>query len=184
MYEKKQTHKQIAKRVKSQALPKQDIYCFYCEKQFRDKNGFECHLSTNPHKNALLKHSNDPTKLKAANSKLFKKQFLELLFSVSVRKVKANAVYQQFIRNKRNCRLIGTKWNSFNGFVYYLERCNIIKTEKINDELCILLDRGSKMKELIEKIKTNEQTNGNRNVLDDTIIKKNNKSKFLDMYNK
>ena len=85
-----------------------------CQKQCRDENGFQCHLSSDSHKRMMEKFGENPQGHVEAFSKQFEKDFLEHIASTHRNKpIHANQAYNEFIKNRhhvhRKCTLQETR---------------------------------------------------------------------------
>uniref|UniRef100_A0A1I7XYL1 Kin17_mid domain-containing protein n=1 Tax=Steinernema glaseri TaxID=37863 RepID=A0A1I7XYL1_9BILA len=105
-----------------------------CSKQCRDQNGFKCHLTSEAHQRQLLLFAENPDAYLNEYSKEFESRFLYILkTSYGGKRVRANDVYQDYIRDKGNVHMNATRWHTLSGFVQYLgrtEKCKIDMNEK------------------------------------------------------
>ncbi|RWS01228.1 hypothetical protein B4U79_01470 [Dinothrombium tinctorium] len=128
------TPKAIGKRIKSRGLQKLKWYCQMCQKQCRDENGFKCHTSSESHQRQLLLFSDNPNKYMDSFSSEFLKDFLHLLKTrFGTRRVHANQVYQEYIKDRNHLHMNATRWVTLTGFVKWMGRkgiCNVDLTEK------------------------------------------------------
>lgn len=126
--------KGIANRIKSKGLQKLRWYCQMCQKQCRDQNGFKCHLMSESHQRQILLFAENSGKYMNEFSRDFEKGFLDILrFSFGGKRVRANEVYQDYIKQKNHIHMNSTSWHTLTGFVNYLGRvgkCKIDHTEK------------------------------------------------------
>jgi len=130
----KGTPKWIANKIKSKGLQKLRWYCQMCEKQCRDENGFKCHTSSESHQRQLLLFAETPESFLDAYSQEFESAFLHLLSRThGTKRTFANAVYQEYIKEKEHTHMNATKWTTLTGFVKHLGKsgkCTVDETEK------------------------------------------------------
>lgn len=128
------TPKYLANKMKSKGLQKLRWYCQMCQKQCRDENGFKCHTMSESHQRQLLLFADQPNKFLADFSSDFESGFMNLLKRAhSTKRVFANMVYQEYIREKDHIHMNATRWETLTGFVQYLGRtgkCTVDQTEK------------------------------------------------------
>jgi len=128
------TPKYLANKMKSKGLQKLRWYCQMCQKQCRDENGFKCHTMSESHQRQLLLFADQPNKFLADFSHDFESGFMNLLKRAhSTKRVFANMVYQEYIREKDHIHMNATRWETLSGFVQYLGRtgkCTVDRTEK------------------------------------------------------
>ena len=128
------TPKWLANKMKSKGLQKLRWYCQMCQKQCRDQNGFKCHTMSESHQRQLLLFADQPNKFLGEFSREFEGGFLNLLKRAhNTKRVFANMVYQEYIREKDHVHMNATRWESLSGFVQYLGRtgkCTVDRTEK------------------------------------------------------
>ncbi|KAL3989256.1 Domain of Kin17 curved DNA-binding family protein [Acanthocheilonema viteae] len=130
----KGTPKEIANRCKSKGLQKLRWFCQMCKKQCRDQNGFKCHLTSETHQRQLLLFAENPDTYLKEYSEEFENNFLKVLRSTfGTKRVRANEVYQEYIRDKMHTHMNSTKWHTLTNFVIYLGKsgkCHVDQTEK------------------------------------------------------
>uniref|UniRef100_A0A915PYB3 DNA/RNA-binding protein Kin17 WH-like domain-containing protein n=1 Tax=Setaria digitata TaxID=48799 RepID=A0A915PYB3_9BILA len=130
----KGTPKEIANRCKSKGLQKLRWFCQMCKKQCRDQNGFKCHLTSETHQRQLLLFAENPDIYLREYSQEFENNFLKVLRSTfGTKRVRANEVYQEYIRDKMHTHMNSTKWHTLTNFVIYLGKsgkCHVDQTEK------------------------------------------------------
>lgn len=126
--------KAISNRIKSKGLQKLRWYCQMCQKQCRDENGFKCHMTSESHQRQLLLVAENPGKVIGSFSREFLRDFMHLLrTSYGTRRVHANEVYQQYIKDKDHYHMNATRWESLTGFCMFLGKtgmCEVEPTEK------------------------------------------------------
>eukprot|EP01133_Synstelium_polycarpum_P013001 gene13001-15292_t len=112
------TPKAIAKQIKAKGLQRLRWYCQFCQKQCRDENGLKIEIvSTNT--NMFIDNY----------SKEFEADFLKLVS----RRVAANQVYNEFIKDRNHIHMNSTQWASLSEFVKHLGReskCVVEETPK------------------------------------------------------
>ncbi|KRX46454.1 UTP--glucose-1-phosphate uridylyltransferase [Trichinella murrelli] len=128
------TPKAISNRIKAKGLQKLRWFCQMCQKQCRDQNGFKCHLTSESHQRQLLLFAESPGRFLGQYSGEFKKGFLDILTrQFGTKRVKANTVYQEYIKDRNHVHMNSTCWFTLTGFVNYLGRtgiCKVDQTEK------------------------------------------------------
>ncbi|CAG2175801.1 unnamed protein product, partial [Oppiella nova] len=128
------TPKAIGKKIKSKGLQKLKWFCQMCQKQCRDENGFKCHSMSESHQRQLLLFADNPHKYMDAFSSEFLKDFLHLLKTrFSSRRVFANQVYQEYIKDRNHLHMNATRWVTLSGLVKWMGRkgiCAVDNTEK------------------------------------------------------
>lgn len=123
--------KAIANKQKSKGLQKLRWYCQMCQKQCRDQNGFKCHMSSESHQRQLLLFGDNPGKYLSEFNTDFQKGFLDILRrQFGTKRVKANMVYGEYIRNKEHVHMNATSWHTLTGFIHYLARAGIAKIDQ------------------------------------------------------
>ncbi|CAB3408907.1 unnamed protein product [Caenorhabditis bovis] len=130
----KGTPKELANRVKSKGLQKLKWFCQMCQKQCRDQNGFKCHLTSETHQRQLLLFAENSNAYLRQFSNDFEKNFMLLLrTSYGTKRVRANEVYNAYIKDKGHVHMNATVWHSLTGFVQYLGnsgKCKIDQGDK------------------------------------------------------
>ncbi|KAH7640667.1 dna/rna-binding protein kin17-like protein [Dermatophagoides farinae] len=128
------TAKAIGKRIKAKGLQKLKFYCQMCQKQCRDANGFKCHLTSEAHQRQLLLFSENPNRYMDEFSSDFLKDFLHLLKRrYSTKRVLANQVYQEYIKDRDHLHMNSTRWCTLTGLVKWMGRkgiCHVENNEK------------------------------------------------------
>lgn len=128
------TPKAIANRIKSKGMQKLRWYCQMCQKQCRDENGFKCHATSESHQRQLLLFADNPDKFLDGYSQEFEKEFMVLLSrSFGTKRVQANQVYMDYIKDGDHLHMNSTSWHTLTAFVEYLGRegkCKVDHTEK------------------------------------------------------
>jgi DNA/RNA-binding protein KIN17 len=128
------TPKAIANRMKAKGLQKLRWFCQLCNKQCRDENGFKCHANSESHKRQLSLFASRPGKFLDTFSHEFEKGFLdELKRRFGSKRVHANLVYNEYIRDRFHTHMNSTIWTTLTGFVKYLGRTGkavVDETEK------------------------------------------------------
>ncbi|KAK6021853.1 hypothetical protein OSTOST_12467 [Ostertagia ostertagi] len=128
------TPKDIANRIKSKGLQKLRWFCQMCQKQCRDQNGFKCHLTSESHQRQLLLVAENTSSFLRQFSREFEANFMQILkTSFGTKRVRANEVYQEYIKDKGHVHMNSTVWHTLTGFVLYLGKsgkCKIDQNEK------------------------------------------------------
>ncbi|XP_054161561.1 DNA/RNA-binding protein KIN17-like [Oppia nitens] len=128
------TPKAIGKRIKSKGLQKLKWFCQMCQKQCRDENGFKCHTTSEAHQRQLLLFAENPHKYMDAFSSEFLKDFLHLIKTrFGTRRVFANQVYQEYIKDRDHLHMNATRWVTLTGMVKWMGKKGIVvadQTEK------------------------------------------------------
>uniref|UniRef100_A0A0K0DH02 Kin17_mid domain-containing protein n=1 Tax=Angiostrongylus cantonensis TaxID=6313 RepID=A0A0K0DH02_ANGCA len=128
------TPKDIANRIKSKGLQKLRWFCQMCQKQCRDQNGFKCHLTSESHQRQLLLVAENTGTYLRQFSKQFEANFMQILKACfGTKRVRANEVYQEYIKDKGHVHMNSTVWHTLTGFVHYLGssgKCRIDQNEK------------------------------------------------------
>uniref|UniRef100_A0A1I7UZS8 Kin17_mid domain-containing protein n=1 Tax=Caenorhabditis tropicalis TaxID=1561998 RepID=A0A1I7UZS8_9PELO len=130
----KGSSKELANRTKSKGLQKLKWFCQMCQKQCRDANGFKCHLTSEAHQRQLLLFAENSNSYLRQFSNDFEKNFMQLLrTSYGTKRVRANEVYNVYIKDKGHVHMNSTVWHSLTGFVQYLGssgKCKIDEGDK------------------------------------------------------
>mmetsp|Transcript_29957 Transcript_29957/g.39386 ORF Transcript_29957/g.39386 Transcript_29957/m.39386 type:complete len:404 (-) Transcript_29957:167-1378(-) len=128
------TPKAIANRQKAKGLQKLRWYCQMCQKQCRDENGFKCHLTSEGHMRQMRIFSENGDKIMDSYSEQFEEDFLEVLSRRhGTKRVRAVAVYNEFIADRHHVHMNSTKWETLTNFVKYLGKKGLVvcdQTEK------------------------------------------------------
>jgi len=128
------TPKAIGKAIKAKGLQKLKFYCQMCQKQCRDANGFKCHTTSEAHQRQLLLFAENPHKYMDEFSSDFLKDFLHLLKTrFGTRRVAANQVYQEYIKDRNHLHMNSTRWVTLTGFCKWMGRkgiCTVDETER------------------------------------------------------
>ena len=153
--------KWLANKMKAKGLQKLRWYCQMCSKvrifsvfqkcfsqflfiwfffqQCRDQNGFKCHISSESHQRQLLLFAEKPGQFLYNFSREFERDFMDILKRChGTKRVFANNVYQEYIKNKEHVHMNATRWTTLSGFVRYLGSCGKCKVEEAEKGLWIL----------------------------------------------
>ncbi|KAI6239795.1 DNA/RNA-binding protein KIN17 [Aphelenchoides fujianensis] len=126
--------KAVANKIKSKGLQKLKWFCQMCQKQCRDQNGFKCHLTSEAHQRQLLLFAENQGSYLREFSREFEGNFMHILrFTFGGKRIRANDVYQEYIKDKGHVHMNSTVWHTLGGFVRYLGdsgKCKIDQTEK------------------------------------------------------
>jgi DNA/RNA-binding protein KIN17 len=105
-----------------------------CSKQCRDQNGFKCHLTSESHQRQLLLFAENQNSYLRQFSSEFEAQFMHILRNTyGSKRVRANEVYQEYIKDKGHIHMNATVWHTLTGFLMYLGesgKCKIDQNEK------------------------------------------------------
>uniref|UniRef100_A0AC34QTV5 DNA/RNA-binding protein Kin17 WH-like domain-containing protein n=1 Tax=Panagrolaimus sp. JU765 TaxID=591449 RepID=A0AC34QTV5_9BILA len=130
----KGSNKALANKVKSKGLQKLKWFCQMCNKQCRDQNGFKCHLTSESHQRQLLLFAENSNSYLRQFSSEFESLFLRLLRTTfGTKRVRANEVYQEVIKDKGHVHMNATVWHTLTGFVLHLGdsgKCKVDQGEK------------------------------------------------------
>ncbi|CAF3390589.1 unnamed protein product [Rotaria sp. Silwood1] len=128
------TPKAISNRIKAKGLQKLRWYCQSCQKQCRDENGFKCHIQSESHQRQLLLVGENPGKHIANYSREFHSGFFSTLRrSFGTKRVLANTVYCEYIKDRDHIHMNATRWVALAGYVRWLGSqglCEIEQTER------------------------------------------------------
>lgn len=108
------------------------FYCQMCQKQCRDKEGFNNHCTSEGHHQMMKLFSENEEFYTEKFSKEFEKDFLDCLNRKFPNiKVSANHAYNEFINeDNHHTHLNSTKWTSLNEFIGYLGKNAICQVEE------------------------------------------------------
>ena len=85
------------------------------------QNGFKCHTTSEAHQRQLLLFGENPNGFLGTFSSDFEKGYMDILRrQYGGRRVAANQIYQDYIKDKQHVHMNATKWMSLTGFVTYL----------------------------------------------------------------
>ncbi|KAJ8907965.1 hypothetical protein NDN08_008067 [Rhodosorus marinus] len=125
------TPKAIANRIKAKGLQKLKFYCQMCDKQCRDANGFKCHKESEGHQRMMLLFAESSDKYIKDFSDQFLEGYLDILrHRFGTKQVKANAVYQEYIKDRHHVHMNSTKWATLSEFVAWLGREGLCAVEE------------------------------------------------------
>ena len=86
---------------------------------FHLQNGFKCHTSSEAHQRQLLLFAETPESFLDAYSGEFEKTFISLLSRChGTKRTFANAVYQEYIKEKDHTHMNATKWTTLVSFQF------------------------------------------------------------------
>jgi DNA/RNA-binding protein KIN17 len=121
-------------------LFKQKYFCQICDRQCRDKDGFNCHMNSNTHKFNMERVAQNPEEYINNYSLQFEKDFLDLLKrSSNSNFVSANRVYQEYITDKTATHMNATRWTTLSGFINYLQQRGKIEIKEVKDSKDLLI---------------------------------------------
>lgn len=124
------TAKAIANKIKAKGLQKIKYYCEMCKKQCRDDNGFKCHIMSESHQRQALIVSENPDKFVNEFSKEFTEGFMYILKTrYRTKRILANTVFQEYIKERQHTHLNSTRWTSLTEFANWLGENGIVKVD-------------------------------------------------------
>ncbi|KAI8868788.1 hypothetical protein GQ42DRAFT_114871, partial [Ramicandelaber brevisporus] len=113
--------KSLAKHIKNKGLKKLRWYCQICQKQCRDENGFRNHCDSESHKRQQSIYSDNPEQYLDEFSTQFTDAFIDTLSKrYGTKRVAANQVYQEIVKDQHHLHMSATKWKTLSEFVEYL----------------------------------------------------------------
>eukprot|EP01130_Rhizamoeba_saxonica_P005017 TRINITY_DN2020_c0_g1_i4.p1 TRINITY_DN2020_c0_g1~~TRINITY_DN2020_c0_g1_i4.p1 ORF type:complete len:529 (-),score=130.35 TRINITY_DN2020_c0_g1_i4:88-1674(-) len=122
--------KALSKKMKMAGLQKTRWYCQVCQKQCRDAHGFKSHTKSDGHLRMMKIVAQNKGKYISQFSKQFEKAFTDILrIKYKNRRVFANKVYNEYIRDKNHIHLNSTRWSSLTGFIRHLGRTEVAEIE-------------------------------------------------------
>uniref|UniRef100_A0A5K3F8I9 Kin17_mid domain-containing protein n=1 Tax=Mesocestoides corti TaxID=53468 RepID=A0A5K3F8I9_MESCO len=128
------TPKAISNRIKSKGLQKLRWYCQMCQKQCRDENGYKCHTNSESHHRQMKIFMENGGKFISSFSSEFLKGYLDIVRrQFGGKRVHANVVYQEYIKDKEHIHMNATRWHSLTGLCLWLGKqgiCRVDETEK------------------------------------------------------
>lgn len=125
------TPKAIANRIKAKGLQKTRWYCQMCQKQCRDANGFKCHLESESHQRQMEIYKGSQGKFIDTFSNDFEAGMLDIIKRLyKTKKVHANVVYNEYIKDRHHIHMNATKWVTLTGFVMHLGKTGQCKVEE------------------------------------------------------
>mmetsp|Transcript_633 Transcript_633/g.2118 ORF Transcript_633/g.2118 Transcript_633/m.2118 type:complete len:394 (+) Transcript_633:129-1310(+) len=128
------TPKAIANRIKAKGLQKLQFYCQMCQKQCRDANGFKCHKESESHQRMMLVFAENSGKYVGGFSDEFLQGYLDILrHRFGTKLVKANTVYQEYIKDRHHVHMNSTKWTTLSEFARWLGREGLCHVEEKED---------------------------------------------------
>lgn len=142
-------------------LYKLKYFCQICNKQMQDKDGFNCHLNSNYHRQNMEIISDNPNYYISNYSKEFESGYMDILRRNYPRQwVCVNKIYQEYISDKFATHMNATKWSTLTGFIKYLENTGKVLVQE--DEKAVKIKyidntpQGISEKNKVEKKKKDE----------------------------
>lgn len=128
------TPKAVSNAMKARGLTRLRWYCQVCAKACRDANGYKLHIESESHMRQLAAVAGDEGqragKMIHDFSAQFQREFVSLLSRrFGTRRVLANQVYQEYIRERHHLHMNATRWVSLSEFVKHLGRSGIARIE-------------------------------------------------------
>lgn len=97
----------------------------------RDENGFQAHCRSEPHLRKIMAIGPSAGATIAEFSRQFQYDFVSLLKSRhNTQRVRANAVYNEFIQDKTHVHMNATRWVTLNGFIMTLSKAGIVRVDE------------------------------------------------------
>lgn len=113
-------------------------YCQICEKQCRDENGFQAHCKSEPHLRKIITLGPKAGQTIAEFSRQFQYEFVQLLRTRhNTQRVRANAVYNEYIQDRDHVHMNATRWVTLSGFIMTLGKAGIVKVDEDDKGLWI-----------------------------------------------
>ncbi|KAG7580011.1 hypothetical protein FFLO_00219 [Filobasidium floriforme] len=123
--------KAIGNAIKAKGLGRLVWYCQVCQKQCRDENGFKMHSQSESHLRQMLVVGENAGKHIDTFSKDFQDEFLTLLSRRhNTQRVRANAVYNEYIQDKHHIHMNSTKWVTLTEFIKYMGREGLVRVDE------------------------------------------------------
>mmetsp|Transcript_8311 Transcript_8311/g.15049 ORF Transcript_8311/g.15049 Transcript_8311/m.15049 type:complete len:373 (-) Transcript_8311:595-1713(-) len=124
------TAKDISKRMKARGLQRLRWYCQMCEKQCRDEVGFQSHCTSISHQTKMQEFASDPTHYVSKFSSDFQNAYVDTLRRrFGARKVRANDVYQEYIKDRDHVHMNATKWTTLAEFISEIAQKGLVRVE-------------------------------------------------------
>uniref|UniRef100_A0A7S3YPR8 DNA/RNA-binding protein Kin17 WH-like domain-containing protein n=1 Tax=Lotharella globosa TaxID=91324 RepID=A0A7S3YPR8_9EUKA len=101
-----------------------------CNKQCRDENGFKCHTMSESHARQMRLFRENSGKYMSYYSDMFKKGFMEVARRRARNRVKANVVYQEYIKDRHHIHMNSTCWETLSSLVVYLSKNGMVDADK------------------------------------------------------
>lgn len=125
------TAKAIANKIKAKGLQKIKYYCEMCKKQCRDDNGFKCHIQSESHQRQALIVCENPEKFVGEFSQQFMDGFMYILKTrYRTKRVLANTVFQEYIKERDHVHMNSTRWTSLTEFAHWAGEQNMVKVDE------------------------------------------------------
>ncbi|WVQ95870.1 hypothetical protein IAU59_002969 [Kwoniella sp. CBS 9459] len=123
--------KAIANAIKAKGLGRLRWYCQVCEKQCRDENGFQAHCRSEPHMRKIMLVGPKAGNAISEFSRQFRSDFLLLLRTRhQTNRVRANAVYNEYIQDKHHTHMNATQWVTLSGFIQTLGKEGVVHVDE------------------------------------------------------
>ncbi|OCF34408.1 DNA/RNA-binding protein KIN17 [Kwoniella heveanensis BCC8398] len=123
--------KAIANAIKAKGLGRLRWYCQVCEKQCRDENGFQAHCRSEPHMRKIMLVGPKAGNAISEYSRQFRNDFLLLLRTRhQTNRVRANAVYNEYIQDKHHTHMNATQWVTLSGFIQTLGKEGVVHVDE------------------------------------------------------
>lgn len=130
--------KGFTKRLKSNRLRQLKHYCQMCEKQCGDELGFRRHCKSAGHIKMMQIFAENPENVMSEFSKTFKRDFKALVSTQFCgKRILANTVYQEYIRDRHHVHMNATKWTTLSEFCEHLAAEGVVEVEDSDQGLYI-----------------------------------------------
>lgn len=97
----------------------------------RDENGFQAHCRSEPHLRKIMAVGPNAGSTIAEFSRQFQYDFVTLLRSRhNTQRVRANAVYNEYIQDKHHVHMNATRWVTLSGFIMTLSKAGIVRVDE------------------------------------------------------
>ncbi|CAF2108995.1 unnamed protein product [Rotaria magnacalcarata] len=124
--------KSISNRIKTKGLQKLRWYCQAYQKQCRDENGFKCRIQSESHQQQILLVGENLGKYIVDYSCKFHSDFFSTLSrSFGRKRILANTVYCEYIKDRHHIHITTTRCLALTGYARWLGNlCKIEQTER------------------------------------------------------
>lgn len=158
------TAKAISNKMKAKGLGRLRWYCQMCEKQCRDENGFQNHMSSESHKRMIGVFAEAPRQFIEKFSEQFRTGFLTCVRQrYGTKFVQANAAYQDYIKDRHHLHMNATRWTTLSEFVKELGKAAHCRVEEREDGWWISVidrraaERSREAREMDERLRDDEE---------------------------
>lgn len=100
----------------------------------RDENGFQAHCRSEPHLRKIIAVGPNAGATIAEFSRQFQYEFILLLRTRhNTQRVRANAVYNEYIQDRDHVHMNATRWVTLSGFIGTLGKAGIVRVDEDED---------------------------------------------------